>query len=80
MRVMLIDNFKPSGSMGSPVPDGLQIGTPYTVTEIIEVDGVDYFTLLEIGNDKGFDCRSFATLPESTASEMYEVEIEGILF
>lgn len=61
-----------------------QIGEECNVTQqrvrLVEGITMKQIKVAEGRKDCWYDARCFATLPEATATEMYEVEIEGILF
>lgn len=86
MRVMCIshEDFSNGGSWEGPVPP---IGGVFEVKRECIGYGTDgeetsCYELVGFNDEDDFvyDQRNFATLPEPTATEMYEVEIEGILF
>lgn len=62
---------------GKKVPE---VGDRDLVTEEVEYNGGVFYSLAAYPPQYGFHVSHFATLPEETATEMYETEIEGILF
>lgn len=55
----------------------IHVGNEYTVTDAIEYESEEYFKLSEIPGAY-FSSKLFATLPDASADEMQEAEMEAI--
>lgn len=78
MRVLCINDKW----AGPPVEEGLpspQIGDKDDVTGTVEFLGENYYILAAYGNNRGFMCRYFVTLPDQTADEIETETKEAIV-
>lgn len=66
-------------SNDQPATSLLEVGTEYTVTEVMIDDRMPYFRLAEVCG-RYFYAELFATLPDTTEEMSTEHEQEGIIY